>query len=156
MTHKLLQDQAIFHQKGQALTTKLLASLSKEELTKERGSYYKNLEAIYSHLVGGEIFFLNCIAKALPNLKIEVEELSDLEFAVASKKNEVICDLLIKLTKELSSEELATYVDFHGYDISVASVFLKLFTHATHHRGQVSQVLDEMSIEHDLIRMTPL
>lgn len=156
MHNKLLQEQAMFNQKGDALTTKLLASLSKEELTKERGSYFKNLESLYSHLVGGEILLVNTIAAVLPRFKIEAGEVGEFEFSVASKKSEAIASLIVKLAKEVTAEELEVNVDFYGYQVPVGTMFIKIFTHSSHHRGQISQILDEMKIEHDLIRMTPL
>lgn len=62
--------------------------------------------------------------------------------------------VLRRFVDELDDESLSLEVEQTDRDGAVrrwnpAYVILHLMNHATHHRGQISQVLDEAGIEHD-------
>ena len=55
----------------------------------------------------------------------------------------------VALAESLGHEERAATADVHGNNQTVSTMFASGIAHAAHHRGQVSQVLDEMGIEND-------
>ncbi|MBU8912796.1 MAG: DinB family protein [Spirochaetales bacterium] len=58
----------------------------------------------------------------------------------------------------LGPDQVFTYVNRKGekHRFRVGDVLLHVLNHATHHRGQISQILDDAEIEHDYSNVWPL
>jgi len=144
----------------------ILDKLSNEEREKDRGSYYKSLTGIYTHILGGTVFFLGMFkealsaspaAKAFAALKgadIPKVPLSAGQWKALAGSFEKADDALISLASALSGDDLKAEVKIAWYDGNPASVPLafmleQLIAHGTHHRGQISQILDSLKIDND-------
>lgn len=144
----------------------LLDGLSNEDRERDRGSYYGSLSEMARHVTGAVGYFMSLItaslpdgeAKAvlaaagrepLPKGQLSVERWA--EFKAAATKADAT---LVAFVEALTEAEAETPIRLDWYDGNPPSVPLsffmhQLFTHGTHHRGQISQVLDEMKVEHD-------
>lgn len=145
-----------------AANARLVASLSALEAAKleaDRGSYYKSLKGLFDHVVSGEHFSLNNLARALPgNPSLDFPQLK----VVASPgipafpvREEALAALKAfdaayrALAGSLEEAELEATVDVRGSSRKVRFLLTSAFFHAAHHRAQASQILDEDGIEND-------
>jgi uncharacterized damage-inducible protein DinB len=162
---EILLMYARYTRRANASVFALLDALSLEARNENRKSYYKSLSGLASHVGGCALYFhglfrasFPAAAKALKSaegLKVsEKSELSSTEWSELEKACAIADQATIDLVQALNEEELAHPVNLDWYDgkpDAVPLCFLahQLFVHGTHHRGQISQILDEMGIEHD-------
>jgi uncharacterized damage-inducible protein DinB len=156
---------ARYTKKANETVMTLLDGLSPEARNENRKSYYKSLSGLASHEGGCALYFHGLFRSAYPatagalkatvGLKItEGEKLSDLEWAELRKNCALADQVTIELIEALTEEELAHPIKidwYRGKPDSVPLSFLlhQVYVHGIHHRGQISQILDEMGIEHD-------
>jgi uncharacterized damage-inducible protein DinB len=145
----------------------ILNRLSNAEREQERGSYYKSLSGLVTHILGGNIFLLglfqdavahNAAAlKALAVLKtVTVPEgpLSEAQWAQLAADVETVDTAYIDFTKALTDADLKVPVKINWYggnpdSVPVFFLLNQTVAHGTHHRGQVSQILDMLGIDND-------
>lgn len=143
----------------------LLDALSAEERNENRGSYYKSLSGLMSHVLGGTPYFHAMFRSALPakakaleateGLSIpEGERLSEAEWEELKRAARIADQATIDFVSSLSDADLGCPIPLDWYGGKPASVPLhfllnQLYAHGIHHRGQISQILDSMGVEHD-------
>ena len=147
----------------------LLDGLSVEARNEDRKSYYKSLSGLMGHVCGGTPYFHGMFRAAFPKaaaalkategLKVpEGEKLGAAQWeelkAACAKGDQATIDFIAAL------DEADLYAPipldwYGGKPASVPLCFLlsQSFTHGIHHRGQISQILDEMGVEHDFSGM---
>jgi uncharacterized damage-inducible protein DinB len=154
------------HEADKAILS-ILNGLSNEEREKERGSYYKSLSGLAAHILGGTAFMLgmfkdaaahnDAALKALAALKtVSVPEgkLSEAQWEKLAADIETADTAYINFTRALTDADLKAPVKISWYGGNPASVpvffmLTQMAAHGTHHRGQVSQILDELKIDND-------
>jgi uncharacterized damage-inducible protein DinB len=144
----------------------LLDGLSNEEREKGRGSYYGSLLGLGRHILGGTVFFLKTMAGGVPGnaaALAAVAPLSALKVAfegpVAAEQWGAIRtavaaadDALVSFVASLREADLVAPIKwFSGTPPTVPLHFMlsQLAMHNTHHRGQASQILDELKVENN-------
>lgn len=145
----------------------LLDKLSNEDREKERGSYYGSLSGLVRHILGGTSFFLGMFKAALPGNAAALKALAPLEGLSAPEGRlteaqwkslgaafETADDAMVNFIAALSEEDFKAPVKINWYGGNPGAVPLyfmlrQLTAHGTHHRGQVSQILDELKIDND-------
>jgi uncharacterized damage-inducible protein DinB len=145
----------------------ILDKLSNEDREKERGSYYGSLSGLVRHILGGTSFFLGMFKTALPGNAAALKALAPLEglsvpegpLTEAQWKGlaaafEAADGAFINLVAALSDEDFKApvKVDWYGGKPASAPLYFMLqyfIAHGTHHRGQASQILDELKIDND-------
>ena len=145
----------------------ILGKLSNDDREKNRKSYYKSLSGLFGHLLGGTAFFLGLFRESVSGNAAAVKALAPLE-KIEFFKGKLSEDQWKKVIAYTKIADKA-FVDFIGalkdkdYDAPVkvnwykgkpASVPLwfmleQLVAHNTHHRGQISQILDSLKIDND-------
>ena len=143
----------------------LLAAMGDGEFDKRRGSYFGSIKGILSHVITGDINWLRRFRGNFADLEIlsnprlapaghdwtvyEFASLRDLA------RDRVIVDGIYSgftAMADLSRfSEVLAYTDSHGNPRRYVfrEILDHVFNHQTHHRGQASQILDELGIEHD-------
>jgi uncharacterized damage-inducible protein DinB len=145
----------------------ILKDLSHEEREKDRGSFYKSLSGLLAHILGGTKFFLEMFKAVVPHNAAAVQALSRLDkivipeggFPEAQWKQleadlAAADDAFVNFAAALTDEDLKAPVKLDWYGGNPASVPLsfmlqQLTAHGTHHRGQISQILDSLTIAND-------
>jgi uncharacterized damage-inducible protein DinB len=148
----------------------IVGKCSPEEREKERGSYYGSLSGLLSHILGGVCFFGGLFGKALEENAAAKRALADLAAIRLPAHSPVKLDekqwqslaadiraadkAYIALTEALTDGDLDAPVALDWYGGKPATVPLsfmlqQLVSHNIHHRGQISQILDELKIEND-------
>jgi uncharacterized damage-inducible protein DinB len=148
----------------------LLDKLSNDEREKDRGSYYKSLTGALRHVVGSLTHFVGMMAaaiggndkaqqaaKTIDGIAIPGEgalNADQWKKLVAAFKT--VDDAFVKFCEALSDSDLDAQVKwFSGDMVGIHFMLSQLMAHGTHHRGQISQMLDEMKIEHNFSGIAP-
>jgi uncharacterized damage-inducible protein DinB len=145
----------------------ILGKFSNEDREKNRKSYYGSLSGLYSHNVGATCYFLSLFkdavsgnaeaAKALaPLAKIEElkGKLSEDQWKKLVSFGKIADKALVDFVATLKDSDFEAQVKIEWYKGKPPSVPLRfmlqqLISHNTHHRGQISQILDSLKIDND-------
>ena len=158
---------AKYNQAGNKAIFNILNALSNEEREKDRGSYYGSLSGLLRHVLGGTKFFLGMYKGALgegaalkavsaaDSVPFPAEgTLSESQWKELGASLEAADAAYINMAEALTEEDLSCPVKIDWYGGNPGSVPLsfmlsQLVVHNTHHRGQISQILDSLKIEND-------
>ncbi|MDR3163428.1 MAG: DinB family protein [Helicobacteraceae bacterium] len=151
-------------QNGEANRTllRILETLSEEELNRSRG-YYGSLLGSLRHILGAEHFFLSLFRQTLAkngdaqrilNFLDDARQPDGLTLSELKEPFARADDALIVLLEELNNEDLKTPVktEWYGGNPDIVPLFFmlqQLTSHGIHHRGQISQVLDDLKVENN-------
>jgi uncharacterized damage-inducible protein DinB len=159
---------AKYNQAGNKTIFGLLDKMNNDEREKDRESFYGSLSGLFRHITGATMFFLGMYKTALSGnsaaLKAisAVETLSKLPEGVLSEAQwkelksaaDAVDAAYTAMTEALTDSDLSLPVKIEWYGGNPASVPLsfmlsQLAVHNTHHRGQISQILDSLKIDND-------
>ncbi len=142
----------------------ILDTLSEEDREKKRGSYYGSLSGLARHICGGDIFFLGMFKPYFPD-KIKslspdkkfMDHTQPLVKADWQKLKEIFEEAgqaVIDFVSSLDDRDLYVPIKLNWYGGNPDAVPLhfllnQMIAHGIHHRGQVSQILDECGIDND-------
>jgi uncharacterized damage-inducible protein DinB len=145
----------------------LLANMSNEDREKDRGSYYGSLSGIFRHGLGGVSFFLGMFRDALPDngavqnllaslgaIGLPKDKLTEDQWKELGTVQERLDNLLVDFIGALGDGDFPAPVKLGWYGgnpdaVPLHFLFHNLSAHGTHHRGQISQILDELKIDND-------
>ena len=159
---------AKYNQAGNRTIYDLLSKMPNEEREKERGSYYGSLSGLFRHVVFGTRLFLGIYKEALGSNVAALKAISGAEKFPMPPEGELtdsqwkkLEDTLkaadaayIGMAEALSPADLSLMVKIEWYGGNPGSVPLsfllsQLLVHNTHHRGQISQILDSLKIDNN-------
>ena len=158
---------AKYNQAANKAVFDILSAMSNEEREKERGSYYGSLSGLLRHVLGGTKFFLGMYKGALADgaaLKAVTAvdsvpfpaegPLSESQWKELGSALEAADLVYVNMAQALTEADMSRPVKIDWYGGNPASVPLsfmlsQLLVHNTHHRGQISQILDSLKIEND-------
>ncbi|MDR1129008.1 MAG: DUF664 domain-containing protein [Treponema sp.] len=159
---------ARYNQAGNKTIYGLLDKMSNDDREKDRGSFYGSLSGLFRHIADGTRFFLGMYKIALDGNAAAVKAISaienipqlpegplsgaqwkELESAAAA-----FDAAYVAMAEALQESDLSLPVKIEWYRENPASVPLsfllsQLLVHNTHHRGQISQILDSLKIDND-------
>jgi uncharacterized damage-inducible protein DinB len=161
----LLLMYAKYTQRADASAIALLDGLSEEARNENRKSYYKSLSGLACHTFGAVPYFHNLLRAAVPaaapalkaseGLKsprgdsLSADQWSELK-NIATAADQATVDFIAALD-ESDFVQPVKVAWFGGKPDTVPLHYLlsTIVTHSLHHRGQISQILDEMGVEHN-------
>jgi uncharacterized damage-inducible protein DinB len=142
-----------------------LASLPVGEISKPRGSWFGSIQGILDHAIMCDINWLRRFrilfpadeALNRPRLSPPGSEWTKFEFPIFEeyRRERAVVDAIfadwIASADTSRFGEVLAYSDSHGIPkrYYVRDALDHVFNHQTHHRGQVSQILDELGIAND-------
>jgi uncharacterized damage-inducible protein DinB len=159
---------AKYNQAGNKAVFGLLDKLSNDEREKDRGSFYGSLSGLFRHVFGGTRFFLGMYktalggnaaalkaisaAEALP--KFPEGALSENQWKELESTVNAVDTAYIAVTEALSETDYGLPVKINWYggnpdSVPLSFMLSQLVVHNTHHRGQISQILDSLKIDND-------
>ncbi|ULQ60237.1 damage-inducible protein DinB [Brucepastera parasyntrophica] len=146
----------------------LLNCISHEEREKDRGSFYGGLSELVRHILGGTIYFHSLFRDSLPAkvkalkaldasrdiVEIPEKAITEEQWEHLTSALAVVDHATINFASRLTEKDLKLPVKLDWYGGKPPSVplfflFHQLIVHVIHHQGQISQILDEMEIDHD-------
>jgi uncharacterized damage-inducible protein DinB len=150
----------------------ILNKLPNDEREKERGSYYGSLSGLVRHILGGTFFFCGLFKNTLAgnaagnaaasraladiaSLKLPPEgALTESQWKELAATLDSSDKAYINLIAALNSGDFDAPVELNWYGgkpatVPLAFMLQQLTSHNIHHRGQISQILDELKIDND-------
>ena len=159
---------ARYNQAGNRTIYDLLNKMPNEEREKDRGSYYHSLSSLFRHVVWGTRLFLGVYKDALGGNPAALKAISGAEkfpmppegaLTEAQWKKldatmKAADDAYIGMAEALKPTDLSLPLKIEWYGGNPDSVPLsfmlnQLLVHNTHHRGQISQILDSLKIDNN-------
>jgi len=159
---------AKYNQAGNKTIFGLLDKMSNDEREKDRGSFYGSLSGLFRHIIGATRFFLGLYKASLSGNSVALKAISAIETlpklpegalnAAQWKELESVINTIdaayVGMAEVLSESDLNLPVKVEWYGGNPATVPLsfmlsQLVVHNTHHRGQISQILDSLKIDND-------
>lgn len=160
---KILETMAHYNKEVNEQLFTLLSAQSPEELTAQRSSYFGSILNLLNHIILSDMGWMTAYRDSgftvLDNRSLDYDDpgfgkelYSDLESLWNQRR--VIDDLYIQWIGSLDEEQLASPITLTRKSGKTSTFILglalqHLFNHQTHHRGAVSQILDEMGVEND-------
>lgn len=159
---------AKYNQEGNKVIYGLLGKMSNDDREKDRGSFYGSLSGLFRHILGGTRFFLGMYKNTLSgnaaaakfisgieNLsKIPEGSLSEAQWKELEAATAAIDAAYVGMAEALkeSDRDLPVKIEWYGGNpasVPLSFMLSQLLVHNTHHRGQISQILDSLKIEND-------
>lgn len=147
---------------------KMLSKFEMSELFKERKTYYKSIGGLYLHLIYTSRYLQNMIRNNWNN-KYFVNKYTEDSYKIDPQTFEEASELLeqydknlIEFSEKITDKDLfkptanITLYNKKRVSVTIWKIVMQYIIHQTHHRGQISQILDELNIEHDIGNIWPL
>ncbi|PCI82157.1 MAG: damage-inducible protein DinB [SAR86 cluster bacterium] len=156
----------LFAQYNQWMNEKLVdaaAQLSEKDLTQDRGTFFGSVLGTLNHLIVGDIVWLKRFAtdpekfRSLDSLRetampesLGAQLYDDLESLHSARQK--LDAAIISFCDEVCDEQLVEKLDYqnfqgNNYRDQLGLLLLHLFNHQTHHRGQITTLLSQASID---------
>ncbi|AEF80758.1 DinB family protein [Leadbettera azotonutricia] len=165
---ELLITFAKYNEEADKAVVAILDKLSNEDREKNRKSYYGSLSSLARHALGGAYFFLTMFKEATaknaaaqkalaPLAKVEIIEAKKItgdQWKKVTEGIKITDKAYVNFVSALTDKDLEAPIKLDWYGGKPASVPLyfmlqQLTAHGTHHRGQISQILDSLKIDND-------
>jgi uncharacterized damage-inducible protein DinB len=158
---------ARYGKRADASVMALLDGLDSAAREQDRKSHYGSLSELARHVLDGTLYFhslfrASCppipavrdILKKTEGLKVPKGKLSDAEWAAFKALLEAADDATVELATVMGEAGTSHPIALDWYDgkppaVPYQFMFNQLVVHGIHHRGQISQILDELGVEHD-------
>ena len=159
---------AQYNQAGNKAIYGLLDKMSNDDREKDRGSFYGSLSRLFRHILGGTQFFLGMYKAALAGNAAAVKaisvienlpqlpegELTEAQWKELESVTAAIDAAYVDLAKALTESDLNSQIKINWYGgnpdaVPLSFMLSQLLVHNTHHRGQISQILDSLKIDND-------
>jgi uncharacterized damage-inducible protein DinB len=146
----------------------MLDKLSNEDREKNRKSYFGSLSSLARHVMDATCYFFSMFKETAaknPAALKALKPLDKLELPKSKKLTEdewkkvvscfkVVDKAYVDFIAALAEKDFSLPVKLDWYKGKPATVPLyfmlqQLVAHGTHHRGQISQILDTLKIKHD-------
>ena len=147
-------------------------NLSKENLNKDKGAFFKSVLGTLNHIMVGDIIWLKRFSEHPSSTEslsyiLELDKPKSLDttlftdFGRLKEERDKIDDVIINWIGDLSDNDLngcVTYTNMAGESFTkpFTSLISHLFLHQVHHRGQITTLLSQFGVdfgETDLIEI---
>jgi uncharacterized damage-inducible protein DinB len=127
--------------------------------------YYKSINDILFHVFDVDLSWFNDLKgiidskifkeEIFANYNENIEPVNPYKSINEFEKDRIILDdLIIRFTNDLNIEHLDKSIFYKNNKTKMVwEVLIHTFNHQTHHRGQISEILDENKIENDFSNM---
>jgi len=158
---------AKFNEEADKTVAGILGKLSNDDREKNRKSYYGSLSSLFRHNIGGTIYFLSLFKSAVsenaaalkalaPLAKLEQikGKLTEAQWKKIVSDSKIADKAFVNFVSSLKDKDFEAPVKIDWYKGKPGQVPLRFMlqqyiNHSTHHRGQISQILDSLKIDND-------
>ncbi len=148
----------------------LVQPLKKEQIMMETKAYYPSIFETFLHILITDVAWLKRYKglfesiKALVSTNLLILEEKGLreefksDYTKLFQYRKQVDDLIIQFVKELDEHQLNSAIRYKNYkgeevEKELWKTLLHWFNHQTHHRGQISVLLDLVGVAHDFSSM---
>ena len=145
----------------------LLLGLEPAAYAQPRNTHFKSVQGLHLHMVSTSKF-LQSLIRTNSEGKYLVSPITEESFEVKPQTLEEASALLTEYDKNLVAfgealdekdvthpKTKRTMRSGKTFSISLSDLMTQYMVHTAHHRGQLSQILDEVGIEHDIGSVFP-
>jgi uncharacterized damage-inducible protein DinB len=148
----------------------ILSGLSNDQRERDRGGYFKSLSENFRHFTGSAGFFHNALKGAVPGNEAAVKALSyeaaklpegpltEAQWKAIGAYLETVDEAFIRFVEALKPEEFNISVKFGPSDrppVPLYFMLMMVHSHSIHHRGQISETLDELKVDNNWSGISP-
>ena len=162
---KVLSTFARYNRSANAALAAVISSQPEALLREDQGSFYKSVFGTFEHVVGAEVSWLKRYPTFFPGTVLEGKPLvvADLEATktrIASSVKDLLAvsaeadELLVTFVDSVTDAQLAARVKYKTYrgdelERDFWGLLFHICNHGTHHRGEISALLDRKGIKND-------
>ena len=161
---KIMNMMALYNKNANKKLIEILLTVKEEDLIKETKAYFKSIHGTFLHIIQCDIYFFNVYRKYSSKKKIENEDIlnclnEDFTFNINIDED---LNSLIDIRKKLDDVIIAIVNSIEDFNISgkviIPNAVIKkpryhlimhALNHSTHHRGEISVMLDQMEYKND-------
>lgn len=154
---------ARYNAHANAEMNKVLSTLTPEEWETDRGGYFPSFRSLTGHLYTADVVWMVRFTGLRPLATVKGSpfdfppsfgELPFGSFGEYENLRTLIDQKLIALTEEITAEDCVAELGYRNsrgeaHTKNVGGLLVHLFNHSTHHRGQISVLLDQMKKPND-------
>lgn len=155
---------ARYGERADSAIVRIFDGLGLEIRNADRGAYYGSLHGLIGHVLGGTLYFHSLFRASHPGAFPASERIAALASSEGSLDEAGWERMKLDLDEaDRASVELAASLDDRGFSLPVKVdwyggtpaevplhfLFNQMAVHGIHHRGQISQLLDELKVDHD-------
>lgn len=160
---------ALYNRGVNEQVTGILENLTEDQLKRDMGTYYKSILASFTHMTMAPLNWVGRLKAFFPNASLSKSELAgiamdDLQARINKDYREIFgltraVDALFEgFIAEISDEDVEMVINYKGKSGEAMSkklghVLMHLFNHETHHRGEISAMLDIQKVSNDFSGM---
>lgn len=165
---EMLQLYARYNQETNQILSKLVQGLPEEEIYKERKTYFESINGLVMHLIYSSRYMMGLIRRhwdhplmihdvTAPNYEVNPETPREV-FELLTELDQIMVDFLAGISQEelLKPKQKVMVLRTKEVPLSIWNILMQFVVHQTHHRGQISQLLDELGVDHDYGNVWPL
>jgi uncharacterized damage-inducible protein DinB len=156
-----------YNRQANGEVTRLIESLSVEARTADRKSFAGSLHGLLSHIASGAVVFqklikphypeLTCLEHKFVDFKLEQGKLNFPDFAELKEALTILDNAYVSIATSSPeanlTKELTITTPYGPMKQTLTLTLLRYVNHSTHHRGQISQILDAMGVPNDYSRL---
>lgn len=160
---------AKYNRDADSKVLKILEGMTDEDRTVDRKSFFKSLHGLLDHMASVDVVYQGRIRSSYGNLsglshkfsdnKIDFGKVNFPEFSELKAALETLDNAFIEAVSALADEDFNKIITFStprgDVSIKLGLLLLRYINHGTHHRGQISQILDELKIDNDFSSIAP-
>lgn len=161
---KMMNLMALYNKNANEELIEVLLNVKEDDLKKETGAYFKSIYGIFKHMIQCDMYFF-CIFRKYSNKKnIANEEVltylnNDFSFNRDIDKDlktlidvrEKLDDVIIAIINSIDNFNISGKVVVPNKEVKKPRYHLIMheLNHSTHHRGEISVLLDQMGYKND-------
>jgi len=162
---QILSAFARYNRGANAALAAILAAQPAAILEDEQGSFYKTIHATFAHIVGAEVGWLRRYptffpCKALEGKALVTADIEDTRRRMDSDVRELVSisgeadGLFVSFVDDIEEKRLSErfkYKNYRGDEIDrpLWAFIFHVLNHGTHHRGEISALLDRKGVKND-------
>lgn len=146
---------------------RLIGGLGETERNRDRKSYHGGLMDLLDHIASGALLFqaflrpsypeLTCLSHEFAQRTPEQGKRTFSDFEELQRAIRILDDVYVAIagdsSEELLDKPVTLETPYGAMEQTLIFTLMRYVNHCTHHRGQISQILDEMNVANDYSRM---
>lgn len=164
---KLLQAFATYNEKVNGELLSILSNLPEEQVNRKTGVFYSSIFGTLLHILSSDLSWLKRYNAGFQDNKtlgpagfiaLDGNSLKGFGFKDLVKIRKEMDEAITHFIDELSEEKIESVLRYQNYkgepvEKDLWKTLVQMFNHQTHHRGNISAMLDIMGIDNDYSTM---
>ena len=158
---------AKYNEEANKAAAGILGKLTNDDREKNRKSYYGSLSGLFRHVAGCTVYFLSLTKEAVstnaealkamaPLAKVEIPKgkLTEAQWKKLVSDTKIVDKAFVQFVGALRDQDYDAPVKLDWYkgkppSVPLRYILMEQVVHNTHHRGQISQILDSLKVDND-------